>query len=122
MHVARYTTLLCPLLVFGACAGQGDPPALPDAARFVPPAVTLPVPSEPHDLLGEAVKAAPLVTLPPPEAVPVVFEPRKRHGKHLPSDPITTAERGSLLTPNHGGYARRPAPYCAIPIVLEPYI
>ena len=106
MHVARYITLLCPLLVFGACAGQGDPPALPDAARFVPPAVTLPVPSEPHDLLVEAVKAAPLVTLPPPEAVPVVFDPRRRHVTRLPRDPITTAERGSLLTPTHGGYAQ----------------
>src|SRR5712691_1464459 len=108
MHVTRYTSLLCSLLVFGACAGQSDSPALPDAARFVPPAVTLPLALDDPLLASpmvDAVKRAPLVTLPPPEAVPIVFEPR-RHDKRLPRDPITTAERGSLLTPTHGGYAQ----------------
>jgi hypothetical protein len=36
----------------------------------------------------------------------VVFDPRRRHGTRLPGDPITTVERGSLLTPTHGGYAQ----------------
>jgi type IV secretory pathway VirB9-like protein len=113
MVIAKYTRIVCTLLVFGGCVLQ-DPPALPDPARFVPPSVTLPSAPAPEEqtlpLLVEAVNMTPMV--PPPDAVPVVFEPpRGRRGKHAarvrrPSDPITTAEQGSLLTPNHGGYAQ----------------
>jgi type IV secretory pathway VirB9-like protein len=108
--------LLTAGLSLSACAGHNDPPALPETARFVP-AVTLPAETAPEEVIvapvQKALKTAPLATLPPPAAVPVVFEPPKR-GKgrrirpttlHDGGDPVSTAERGSLLTPSRGGYA-----------------
>lgn len=113
MSSARYPTLVCALLLVGACAGTGDPPALPDATRFVPGAITLPR-EPPEDALlapvREALQTAPLVTLPPPEAVPMLFEPHGKAGTRPPrprrtDNPVSAAERGALLTPSRGGYA-----------------
>src|SRR5712692_8556121 len=100
-------------LTLSACGMRGDPPALPETARFVPPAVTLPTAPAPDEALlasvRDALSTAPLVTLPPPEAVPVPQEATRPGGKGRtqgpPSiDPVTAAEQGSLLTPSRGGY------------------
>src|SRR5712692_8662919 len=94
-------------LLWSACAMPHDPPALPDAVRFVPPAVTLPTAPAPEDALlasvRDALQTAPLVTLPPPEAVQVPQEARRPAGptraqRPRSADPVTAAEQGSLLT------------------------
>ncbi len=108
------TAVLVATLALSACAAPHDPPALPDAARFVPPAVTLPTAPAPDEALlapvRDTLKTAPLVTLPPPEAVHIPQEDKRPAGKGRPqgplrTDPVTAAEQGSLLTPSRGGYA-----------------
>lgn len=96
------------VLLCAACTQTvPDPPALPDPPRYVPPEVTLPSGSIDAGPTRHALAAAPLVTLPPPEAVPTPQAPPaatrgKRPGGH---DPIRQAEQASLLTPSRSGFA-----------------
>ena len=105
MRIQTYTTLLCTLLVCGGCVIKDDPPAIPDAPRFVPPAVTLPVEEKPLTPMPPLTSAAVIaVTLPPREALPRVIDrtsfapsasPRSKQGHPMVEDAIA----GSLLTP-----------------------
>jgi type IV secretory pathway VirB9-like protein len=102
-----------------ACTGGAlDPPALPDSSHFVPPAVTLPQAEAAasrtiEDTLAqiraarEALTHAPLVQVPPQEAVGTRVEkpPPERKGPRRASDPIAQAEQGSLLTANRASFA-----------------
>jgi type IV secretory pathway VirB9-like protein len=59
--------------------------------------------------LAVVLEPAPLVQVPPSDAVPTLVEkPRGRQGKgarHREDDPTTQAGHGSLLTPSRGGFA-----------------
>lgn len=104
MRLQHYTTLVCTLLLCGACAIRDpDPPALPDDTRFVPPAVVLPTTEPPPAApLLVALEQAPLVTVPPADAIaslapPPAPVPGKR--RRASADPVEQATRASLVTP-----------------------
>jgi hypothetical protein len=112
MRLAAPFPVLCSLLVCGGCVlgGTSDPPALPDATRFVPPPVTQPVEPRADPAAGVAVTTMVLpVRLPPAEAVPTVRDraslapplARRKHGH----PGVEEAIAGSLLTPTRGGFA-----------------
>lgn len=103
MRIRDYTALVLTLVACGGCTMQETaPPAVPDATRFVPPAITTPVEAPTPPLA--AVALTPPVTVPPVEALPTVVPRLHKPGQPI-RDRVAEAAEGSMLTPWRGGFA-----------------